>query len=134
MSATLVDTNVFVDLLKSDPEWMTWSAQMLGQARQRGPVMTNWVVYAELHTHDTAGPHIDHLLAGLSVSLVDIDRTAAQQAAQAFRTYRQRGGTKTGVLPDFFIGAHAQAQGWTLLTRDAGRYRTYFPELTVVCP
>lgn len=134
MSGTLVDTNVFVDLLKADSDWMAWSAKVLGQARYLGPVMTNWVVYAELHTHDTAGPHIDHLLSSLSVDLLDIDRPAAQLAARVFRTYRQRGGTKSGVLPDFFIGAHAQSQGWTLLTRDAARYRTYFPELAVVSP
>ena len=132
--STLIDTNVFVDLLKADPIWMPWSARALEQARQRGAVLTSWVVYAELHTHDTVGPHIDFLLGSLSVDLVDMDKRAAQSAARAFRAYRQRGGTKTGVLPDFFIGAHAQAQGWTLLTRDGGRYRTYFPELAVVCP
>jgi predicted nucleic acid-binding protein len=132
--STLVDTNVFVDLLKADVDWMPWSLDALGQARRRGPLCTSWVVYAELHTHDTAGPHIDHLLEKLSVTIVDIDRTAAQLAANAFRRYRQRGGTKTGVLPDFFIGAHAHSQGMTLLTRDGARYRTYFPELAMVCP
>jgi predicted nucleic acid-binding protein len=55
-------------------------------------------------------------------------------AANAFRSYRQRGGTKTGVLPDFFIGAHAQAEGFQLLTRDAGRYRSYFPGIDLICP
>jgi predicted nucleic acid-binding protein len=132
--STLVDTNVFVDLLKSDAIWMPWSVEALAQARRRGPVLTSWVVYAELHTHDTAGPHIDHLLNQLSVALVDMEKASAQMAAQAFRLYRQRGGTKTGVLPDFFIGAHAQSQGWTLLTRDGARYRTYFPDLAMVCP
>jgi predicted nucleic acid-binding protein len=132
--STLVDTNVFVDLLKADVDWMPWSLDALSQARRRGPLWTSWVVYAELHTHDTAGPHIDRLLEKLSVTIVDIDRTAAQLAATAFRLYRQRGGTKTGVLPDFFIGAHAHSQRMTLLTRDGARYRTYFPDLAMVCP
>ena len=51
-----------------------------------------------------------------------------------FCQYRQRGGTKTCVLPDFFIGAHAQADGYQLLTRDAGRYKTYFPKIKLICP
>ncbi len=132
--STLVDTNVFVDVLKRDPVWFDWSVQALARATTRGGVLTNYVVYAELHTHDTAGPHIDELLNQLQVSVADLSRDAAQLAANAFRHYRQRGGTKTGVLPDFFIGAHAQAQGLKLLTRDAGRYRAYFPKLKLICP
>jgi len=70
----------------------------------------------------------------LGVQVLDLTRPAAQLAANAFRSYRQRGGSKTGVLPDFFIGAHAQADGHQLLTRDAGRYKTYFPKIKLICP
>jgi predicted nucleic acid-binding protein len=70
----------------------------------------------------------------LGVQVLDLTRPAAQLAANAFRSYRQRGGTKTGVLPDFFVGAHAQAEGYQLLTRDAGRYKTYFPGIDLICP
>lgn len=129
----LVDTNVFVDVIHRDPIWLDWSLRELSKAK-RGPILTNFVVYAELHTHDTAGPHIDAFLEKLGVQVVDLSRPAAQLAAQAFRAYRQRGGTKTGVLPDFFIGAHAQADGFKLLTRDAGRYKTYFPKIKLICP
>jgi predicted nucleic acid-binding protein len=131
---TLVDTNVFVDVIHQDPVWLDWSLRELGKARARSTVLTNYVVYAELHTHDTAGPHIDTLLDRLGVQVLDLDRDAARMAAHAFRTYRQRGGTRTGVLPDFFIGAHAVSMGWALLTRDAGRYRTYFPDIELICP
>lgn len=129
----LVDTNVFVDVIHRDPIWLDWSLRELSKA-MRGLILTNFVVYAELHTHDTAGPHIDAFLEKLGVQVVDLSRPAAQLAAQAFRAYRQRGGTKTGVLPDFFIGAHAQADGHKLLTRDAGRYKTYFPKIKLICP
>lgn len=131
---TLVDTNVFVDVIHRDPIWLQWSLSQLAMARQRGPVIANVVVYAELHTHDTAGPHVDALLDQLGVQLRDLSRPAAQLAAKAFRQYRQRGGTRAGVLPDFFIGAQAQVEGWTLLTRDAARYRSYFPGLALICP
>ena len=133
-AATLIDTNIFVDLLMGDPVWLDWSARALSQAAGEGALLTNLVVYAELFTHDTAGPHIDLLLQGLEVEVRDLSRPAARLAAQAFRSYRQRGGAKTGVLPDFFIGAHAQAEGHRLLTRDAGRYRSYFPGLALICP
>ena len=129
----LVDTNVLVDVIHQDPIWLDWSLRELIKA-QNQPILTNYVVYAELHTHNTAGPHIDAFLQKLGVQVLDLSRPAAQLAALAFRSYRQRGGTKTGVLPDFFIGAHAQAEGFQLLTRDAGRYRRYFPGIDLICP
>ena len=129
----LVDTNVFVDVIHQDPIWLDWSLRALSQAKNQ-QIMTNFVVYAELHTHNTAGPHIDAFLQKLGVQVLDLTRPAAQLAAYAFRSYRQRGGNKTGVLPDFFIGAHAQADDHQLLTRDAGRYKTYFPKIKLICP
>lgn len=130
----LVDTNVFVDVIHHDPIWLNWSLRELIKAKQKNQLVTNFVVYAELHTHNTAGPHIDAFLHKLEVDLQDLTRPSAQLAATAFRAYRQRGGNKTGVLPDFFIGAHAQAEGFKLLTRDAGRYKTYFPKIKLICP
>ena len=129
----LVDTNVFVDVIHTDPIWLEWSLRELSKAKTQN-IATNFVVYAELHTHDTAGPHVDAFLDKLGVKVLDLSRPVAQLAALAIRVYRQRGGTKTGVLPDFFIGAHAQADGHTLLTRDAGRYKTYFPKIKLICP
>ena len=129
----LVDTNVFVDVIHRDPIWLDWSLRELSKAKTQ-TIATNFVVYVELHTHDTAGPHIDAFLENLGVQILDVSRPAARRAAHAFRAYRQRGGTKTGVLPDFFIGAHAQAEGYQLLTRDAGRYQTYFPNIKLICP
>jgi len=129
----LVDTNVLVDVIHNDPIWLDWSLRALSKAQTQA-VVTNFVVYAELHTHNTAGPHIDALLDKLKVQVLDLSKPAAQLAAHAFRAYRQRGDTKTGVLPDFFIGAHAQADGYQLLTRDAGRYKTHFPKIKLICP
>ena len=129
----LVDTNVFVDVIHRDLIWLDWSLRELSKAKTKG-IVTNFVVYAELHTHDTAGPHIDAFLEKLGEQILDVSRPAAQGAAHAFRAYRHRGGTKTGVLPDFFIGAHAQAEAYQLLTRDAGRYKAYFPKIKLICP
>lgn len=134
MTATLVDTNVIVDLLKADPTWMTWSAQQLARARDCGALCINIVVYAELCSHKQTRSQIDGFLTELNISIPEITREAALSAAQSFLQYRQRGGNKTGVLPDFFIGAQAVTEGWALLTRDSARYKTYFPKIKLISP
>ncbi len=129
----LVDTNVLLDLYKSDPIWMSWSLQNLRNAKS-GELAINMVVYAELAGHPAEPVHLDQFLELLGIQMIDLTRPAARLAGITFRQYRQRGGIKTGVLPDFFIGAHAQADGHKLLTRDAGRYKTYFPKIKLICP
>ncbi len=129
----LVDTNVLLDIYKSDPIWMPWSLQHLRSAKP-GQLAINMVVYAELAGHPAEPAHLDRFLEVLGIQMIDLSRPAARLAGLAFREYRQRGGNKTGVLPDFFIGAHAQADGHKLLTRDAGRYKTYFPKIKLICP
>ncbi len=129
----LMETNVFVDVIHEDPIWLDCSLRKLIKA-QNQQIVTNFVVHAELHTHNTAGPHIDAFLQKLGVQVLDLTRTTAQLAALAFKSYRQRVGNKNGILPNFFIGAHAQAEGYQLLTRDAGRYRNYFPGIDLICP
>ncbi len=129
----LVDTNVLLDIYKSDLIWMPWSLQQLRKAKP-GQLAINMVVYAELAGHPAEPAHLDRFLEVLGIQMIDLSRPAARLAGLAFREYRQRGGNKTGVLPDFFIGAHAQADGHKLLTRDAGRYKTYFPKIKLICP
>ena len=92
----LVDTNVLVDVIHNDPIWLDWSLRALSKAQTKS-VVTNFVVYSELHTHDTAGQHIDVFLDQLNVQILDLSKPAAQLAAHAFRAYRQRGGTNTVV-------------------------------------
>ena len=129
----LVDTNVLLDIYKADPIWMPWSLNRLRSARP-GQLAINMVVYAELAGHPAKPAHLDQFVDTLGMQMLDLSRPAARLAGLAFRQYRQRGGTTTGVLPDFFIGAHAQADGHKLLTRDAGRYKTYFPKIKLICP
>ena len=129
----LVDTNVLLDIYKADSIWMPWSLQHLQQAKP-GQLAINMVVYAELAGHPAEPANLDEFLEMLDIQMLELSRPAARLAGLAFRNYRQRGGTKTGVLPDFFIGAHAQAEGYKLLTRDAGRYKTYFPKIKLICP
>ena len=129
----LVDTNVLLDIYRADAIWMPWSLQHLQQAKP-GQLALNMVVYAELAGHPAEPANLDEFLEMLGIQMLELSRPAARLAGLAFRSYRQRGGTKTGVLPDFFIGAHAQSEGYKLLTRDAGRYKTYFPKIKLICP
>ncbi|MBA4254631.1 MAG: DNA-binding protein [Polaromonas sp.] len=130
----LVDTNVLLDIYKADAQWMPWSLRQLHAGKKSTGLMTNMVVYAELAGHPGEPSNLDGFLDALGIRTQDISRAGAHLAGLAFRTYRQRGGTRTGVLPDFFIGAQAQVEGWPLLTRDAARYRAYFPGIQLICP
>lgn len=131
---TLVDTNVLLDLYKADPVWAPWSMRELQRARSGAGLAINMVVYAELAGHPCEPADIDRFLDTLGIKVIELTRPAARLAGQAFRQYRKQGGTRSGVLPDFFIGAHAHAESWSLLTRDAGRYRSYFAGIELICP
>ncbi len=130
----LVDTNVIIDLLQADSPWKDWSEQQLLIARHGDGLAINAMIYAELAAMPQTLSILDDFLDATSITVEPISRHCARLAGQAFWAYRQRKGVKTGVLPDFFIGAQAQSEGWTLLTRDAARYRTYFPGVKLICP
>ena len=129
----LVDTNVLLDIYRADAIWMPWSLQHLQQAKP-GQLAINMVVYAELAGHPAQPENLDEFLETLGIQVLELSRPAARLAGLAFRQYRQRGGTKTGVMPDFFIGAHAAVRGIPILTRDVSRYASYFPTVTLLHP
>ncbi len=131
---TLVDANVLLDVLANDAQWASWSLAQLKSAAAAGPLIINDVIYAELSVRfDTMDP-LDDALATLRARIDPIPRPGLFLAAKAFKRYRERGGVRTGVLPDFFIGGHASAAGCALLTRDRGRFRDYFPAITLIAP
>jgi len=131
---TLVDTNVLLDLATDDPKWADWSIAELEKASLNGPLLINDVVYAELAVRYDCIEDLDAFLDQSGLEMAAIPRAALFLAGKVFTKYRKSGGTRTGVLPDVFIGAHTMVGGLTLLTRDVGRYRTYFPSLTLIAP
>ena len=136
---TLVDTNVLIDVIGRDPALAEWSEEALRRAAAEGPIAINPVIYAEVSVDFSRIEHLEAALAELEIVVAQIPRRALFEAGKAFSSYRARGGgradgTRGGVLPDFFIGAHAQVLGVPLLTRDVGRYRTYFSGLTLITP
>ncbi|MBP2293328.1 type II toxin-antitoxin system VapC family toxin [Azospirillum rugosum] len=131
---TLVDTNVLLDLVTNDPVWADWSIRQLDSAAVKGPLIINDIVYAELSVGFERIEDLDDLLDEAGIAMDEIPREALFLAGKAFRRYRAAGGSRSGVLPDFFIGAHAAVLGLPLLTRDAKRYRSYFPSVVLMAP
>ena len=131
---TLVDTNILLDLVTNDADWADWSQRQLEAAAVRGPVLINDVVYAELAVGFLRVEEVDTALALAQVEVAAMPREALFLAGKVFQRYRAGGGTRTGVLPDFFIGAHAAVAKLPLLTRDVRRYRTYFPTVQLIAP
>jgi predicted nucleic acid-binding protein len=134
LTDTLVDTNVLFDLLSEDDEWLDWSSSMLAQAAEHGRIVINPIIYAEVSVRYERIEDIDEALSQDHFVRAPLPWQAAFLAGKAFERYRRRGGSRHSPLPDFFIGAHAAVSGMTLLTRDARRYRTYFPKLTLIAP
>jgi predicted nucleic acid-binding protein len=133
-AATLVDSDVLLDLFTQDPRWLEWSARQLASALDAGPVLINQVVYGEVSLRFSSIEELDAALSPERFVRANLPWPAAFLAARCFRRYTARGGTRTSTLPDFFIGAHAAVLGTRLLTRDPRRYRTYFPTVELITP
>jgi predicted nucleic acid-binding protein len=131
---TIVDTNILLDLVTDDPIWSAWSLWQLERAALNGPLIINDVIYAELSVRFEQMETLEEVVVDAGLTLEGIPRPALFLAGKAFQIYRTGGGVRTGVLPDFFIGAHAAVTGRAILTRDQGRYRRYFPGVALISP
>ena len=130
----LVDTNVLLDIFTDDATWRSWSEQAIRDALVTGSVGINPVVYAETSVAFADPGALDRHLDALMLARLALPYGAAFLAGRAFLRYRRRGGVRASPLPDFYIGAHAATDGLTLVTRDVGRYRFYFPSVKLVTP
>lgn len=130
----MLDTNVLLDILTADPKWLAWSTARFREASVTGPVPINPIIYAELAPGFDSRADLDHWLQPSRFKRLPLPYEAGFRAGHAFVDYRRRGGAKTSPLPDFYIGAHAETAGFTLVTRDTDRYRTYFPRLKLITP
>jgi predicted nucleic acid-binding protein len=123
-----------IDILVGDPHWSDWSDRAFVDALEEGVVFVNQVVYSEVSLGFPTVEECDWALEVQGIERIPLPWPAAFLAGRAFLDYRRRGGQKRSPLPDFFIGAHAAVEGLRLLTRDASRYRTYFPTVELVVP
>jgi len=133
--STLVDTNILIDLLSpADAPMRDWSVRNLKSCHADGSIVFSPIVWAELADPRLREVDLLQVFAWLRPRREDLPFAAATAAGEAHRLYRRRGGGRERTLPDFLIGAHASVAGHRLLTRDAARYRGYFPELDLICP
>lgn len=133
-TVTLVDSNVLLDILTEDLTWGRWSAEALAAGRDAGPVVINPIVYAEVSVRFDRIEDLDDALPASEILREELPYAAGFLAGKAYLRYRRQGGARRSPLADFYIGAHAAVCGYRLLTRDATRYRTYFPTLALTAP
>ena len=134
MAGILVDSNVLLDVMTSDSAWYEWSSAKLRELSEHEGLVINPIVYAEISIGFRTIEELEYALLGTLMERRPIPWEAAFLAGKCFQQYRRRGGIRHSPLPDFFIGAHAAVEGMALLTRDAVRYRTYFPRLRLLAP
>lgn len=131
---TLVDANVILDLVTEDDIWVEWSEQALASAAEAGPLYINPIIYAEVSVGFTTIEQLEDTLPESDFRRLQLPWEAAFLAGKVFLKHRRSGGAKRSPLPDFYIGAHAVVAEMSLVTRDVGRYRTYFPGLHLISP
>lgn len=134
MSAVLVDSNILLDLFSRDPVWYQWSATIMRDLADRQRLIINPIIYAEVSVRFTRVEDLEAAMPASTIHREPLPYGAAFLAGKCFADYRRRGGDKRSPLPDFFIGAHAAVAGYELVTRDRGRFTTYFPKLTIHSP
>lgn len=132
--ATLIDTNVLIDIAVRDPNWAAWSRTKVAEAYQRGRLIVNQIVYAEFSVRYKTVDDVDVILPEDEFRREHLPFLAAFAASRAFLRYKQQGGQREKILPDFLIGAHAAVRGYPILTRDPAGYRAYFPTVDVIAP
>jgi predicted nucleic acid-binding protein len=130
----LVDTNVLLDVLQDDPQWAPWSQAQLESAALTDRLAINSVIYSELSMAFARIEELERVIVDAGLTVEPIPREALFLAGKVFLDYRRRQGSKPSVLPDFYIGAHAAVNQYPILTRDVGRYRSYYPTVQLIAP
>ena len=134
MTPTLVDSNVVLDVAESDPEWKGWSTAAIRRCLDESILVINPIIYAEVSIGYRTIEQVEAVFPADLYHREPPPHDAAFLAGKCFLAYRRRGGQRSSPLPDFYIGAHAAVRGYQLLTRDATRYRTYFPTVALIAP
>ncbi|HEY2706662.1 MAG TPA: type II toxin-antitoxin system VapC family toxin [Caulobacteraceae bacterium] len=134
MASVLVDSKVILDIMTLDPMWSAWSEAAVHEAADAAQLVINPIIYAEVSTRFSRIEELEDVLPKWQFAREPISFEAAFLAGKAHLAYRRRGGARSSPLPDFFIGAHASTAGYSLLTRDPRRFRTYFPNVQLIAP
>jgi predicted nucleic acid-binding protein len=129
-----VDSNILLDVATNDPSWGDWSAHALAEVAEHSTLIINPIIYAEVSIGYRTIEALDAVLPATLYQRESLPWEGGFLAGKSFLLYRRQGGPRTSPLPDFYIGAHAAIGGLALLTRDAARYRSYFPKVEILAP
>ena len=129
-----MDSNVLLDVFSEDPTWFDWSSDALAELAERSVLVVNPIIYAEVSVRFERVEDLEEALPADRFQREALPWEAGFLAGKCYLSYRKRGGERRSPLPDFYVGGHAAVRGMILLTRDASRYRTYFPQLEIVAP
>ncbi|HUL25023.1 MAG TPA: type II toxin-antitoxin system VapC family toxin [Streptosporangiaceae bacterium] len=130
----LIDSNILLDIFTRDPRWGIWSRSTVAALANESVLVINPIIYAEVSVDFARIEDADEVLPPDVFRREPLPYEAGFLAGKCHRDYRRRGGPRTSVLPDFYIGAHAAIRRYRLLTRDAPRFRSYFPTLDLIAP
>ena len=130
----LVDSNIILDIVTEDLRWLEWSSAALSRLAEKHALAINPIIYAEISIGFEKIEEVEAVLPADYFRRLPLPWEAAFLAGKCFQQYRRKGGQRRSPLPDFYIGAHAAVDGLGLLTRDKGRYQTYFPKLKIIGP
>ncbi len=134
MNGILVDSCVLLDLFTDDVNWADWSESILEKYSQTNTLFINSIVYTEISIGFNNVEEVEAAISGLGIKVLEMPREALFLTGKAFLKYRKNKGNKILPLPDFFIGAHAAVSKFDLITRDSGKYKTYFPQVKLIRP
>ena len=134
MNGLLVDSNIILDIFLDDPRWADWSEMTLNRYGYDHKLLINPIIYTEVSIGFERIEEVEAAIISAGFEMLPLPKEALFLAGKAFLQYRRHKGTKSSPLPDFFIGAHAAVLGIDLITRDVGRYHTYFPTVTLITP
>jgi predicted nucleic acid-binding protein len=134
VNGILVDSNVILDIFLDDPNWADWSVTALANASYNSTLYINQIIYTEVSIGFNKIEELESALHKGGFQMLEMPKEALFLAGKAYLNYRRGKGTKKSPLPDFYIGAQAAVLGMDLITRDKGRYRTYFPTVRIICP
>lgn len=131
---TAVDSSVLIDVLKPEPAFGPPSAEALRRCLAQGALVACDVVWAEVAARFSSSVDLVNGLDRLGVGFSATDRATSLEAGGSWSHYLSAGGSRTRLIADFLVGAHAARLADRLLTRDRGFYRTYFSALEIVDP
>jgi len=134
MNGILVDSCILLDLFTDDPNWADWSENILEKYSRTNTLYINSIIYTEISIGFSNIEDVEKAISELGLKVLEIPREALFLTGKVFLKYRRNKGTKTSPLPDFFIGAHATVSQFELITRDSGKYKTYYPRLKLINP